>query len=188
MSEDTGVPEIIRSKLLAGERLSWWDQPDPQLLGRREVGVQTLFGGFMLAFSCFWLYNAAQAGGFFALFGVPFVAVAIWILTAPVRARRAAASTLYALTDQRALILSPRRTSAHPLRRAEFVETESLENGFGHVLFFNEAPASPFSTFNTTGQQIRKSGFLGIADADRVARELQDGIAAASGHRVERQG
>jgi hypothetical protein len=43
----------------------------------------------------------------FPLFGVPFVLIGLGMLAAPYWMRRKAQNTVYALTDKRALILSP---------------------------------------------------------------------------------
>ncbi len=182
MSEGAQVPDALLAQLQPGETLAWWDRPVPGLAGKREVNGNTVFGVFMLLFMIFWLFTAVPANGMFLIFGLPFLAFAIWIVTVPYRAHRAAGSTLYGLTDRQALILSPGKVSAYPLGRIEFVEAEALESGFGHVLFFNEVLSGPIPTFGSHGQQVRKSGFIGIAEAERVAVALRSAIAAHVGH------
>lgn len=175
MSE-AAEPQELAGRLLGGERLVWWDKPDPGASASREANSGLLFGLFFLCFSLFWISQAASAGGIFFLFGVPFVLVGVWIVTAPVRAYRRAAGTFFALTDRRALVMQGPGTKAFPLEHVAFVESESGHDGIGHVLFYDEQ-ASPFpSGFNN--QATRKSGFLAVRDPERVAATMLELIEA----------
>ncbi|KAA2237170.1 hypothetical protein [Salinarimonas soli] len=187
MSEGAKPPDVIRASLQSGEVLAWWDRPDPRLVGRRELGLEWLFGVLLLHLAFVWIAATVWVGGEAVLLGMPLLAFGTWLVTAPFRTRRAAASMLYALTDQRALILSPTATSAHPLGSIAFVETEAAANGYGHVLFFNEALPVTYRLFHRYGPWTRKSGFIGVAQADRIARDLQDAVAALVGRSTQQQ-
>src|SRR5262245_29400694 len=98
------VPSKLTRRLAVGKNLIWWDRPIPALMAGRESREVLLFGGFFLAFSIFWITSARQMGE--VLYGIPFVLVGLWVVTAPLRSYYKASSLLYALTDRRALILS----------------------------------------------------------------------------------
>ena len=102
-------PEAITQRLARGEKLVWWDRPSAIGLARHELNFTTLLGVFFLAFAVFWITTAYRAPGFFFLFGLPFVGAGLWMVTAPLRAYWSASSTLFALTDKRALIVKSNR-------------------------------------------------------------------------------
>jgi hypothetical protein len=100
---------LLLPELRAGERLVWAGQPRG---GIRLVAADAFMIPFSLlwgGFAVFWEYGALQQAGpsFFALFGVPFVLVGLYVIfgrfffDAYRRSR-----TYYALTDQRVLILT----------------------------------------------------------------------------------
>jgi hypothetical protein len=172
-SADTTVPpEQIVGRLARGETLIWWDRPIPALAARRELQIGLLFGLFFLGFAIFWMLTAAQKPGFFFLFGLPFVGIGGWIVSAPARAYFNASRTLYALTDRCALILTDGTMQTFPLEEIDFVETESDPDGSGHVLFYKDAPS--FGSWRPTGSapMPTKLGFVAVRDADQVGRAL----------------
>lgn len=117
---------VLRSELNKSEQLIWTGQP---LAPRAMQGslLIVLLGVPWTAFSLFWVVMAiwmargftTQASSspssfpfnlmsfFFPLFGVPFVFIGLGMLSSPYWMRRKAQKTIYALTDERALILSP---------------------------------------------------------------------------------
>jgi hypothetical protein len=164
-------PEVITRRLARGERLIWWDRPEPMRYALREVNFSTLFGVFFVGFAIFWMFTAYRAPGPFFLFGIPFVLVGLWMITAPLRAYRTAQTTVFALTDKRAITVTGSTVTARPLGHVDFVETESIADGSGNVLFLNE-PVSLVPWQWNTQQMMRKSGFIAIADAERVGQQM----------------
>ena len=164
-------PEAITRRLGRGERLIWWDRPNPARYARRDANFGVLFGVFFLGFAIFWMTTAYRAPGLFFLFGIPFVLAGLWMVTAPLRAYRAAHATAFALTDKRVLTVTGSTVTARPLEHVDFVETESAADGSGNVLFMTE-PVS-FVPWQWNSQQMtRRSGFIAIADAERVGQEM----------------
>jgi len=114
-----------------GEKLLWQGAP---ATGLRFTGVGlmlSVFGLFFFAFAVFWVFMAASmgAGFFFALFGVPFVLIGLWLLAGhwffdAYKRKRAR----YALTNHRALIARTvfgRRMESYPIDAASPLELES---------------------------------------------------------------
>ena len=96
---------LQRAVLRSGEKIIWRGRPTP------SAAIQTgwaeiLFGLFFFSFAVFWTIGASAAGGFFGLFGVPFMAVGAWMLSKPIRTKRRARRTYYAITNRRALIIT----------------------------------------------------------------------------------
>jgi hypothetical protein len=185
MIDGVGAPEAITRRLTRGERLIWWDRPDRARLAKRELDFGTLFGVFFFLFAVFWMAQASKAPGPFFLFGLPFVLIGIWMVTTPLRAYWNAGRMAFALTDRRALIVAGANVTARPLEHVAFVETESSADGRGNVLFINEQGA--FAPNNWNNQpMMRKSGFIAVADAERVGQEMLSLMEKrrASGHPV----
>ncbi|WP_340644779.1 hypothetical protein [Phenylobacterium sp.] len=105
---DPKIAGRMQPYLMAGERLTWTGQPPAGLmLGARDlflIPFSMMWGGFAI----FWESNVLRSGapGFFALWGVPFVLIGLYLIfgrffvDAWVRGR-----TSYALTNGRALVL-----------------------------------------------------------------------------------
>lgn len=107
---DPAVRASLDQELAQGERLVWAAQPDPAAYARGAwIGVP--FGVIFIAFSIFWMTGTTRAGAptFFTLFGIPFVLIGLGVMTSPLWRRRQARRVIYALTDQRALVIEHRR-------------------------------------------------------------------------------
>ncbi|WP_353228072.1 hypothetical protein [Novosphingobium sp.] len=107
---------ILRRELLPGEQLLWSARPNPRKL--RAGFFMWLFAIPWTAFALFWealaflpWYPGTHTpdtmkwsfGIVFPLFGLPFIAAGLWMLWMPFAAQRAAASTVYGLTNRRLL-------------------------------------------------------------------------------------
>ncbi len=104
------VDEDIRTRLFAGERLLWSGQPRQGLMltpmDALLIPFSLLWGGFAIFWEISVLTTSAPA--FFAVWGLPFVLVGLFLIggrffaDAWLRAR-----IQYGLSDQRVLILRP---------------------------------------------------------------------------------
>jgi hypothetical protein len=99
----------ILTELRPDEKLLWTGQPAGGIRLRGSDAVLIPFSLLWGGFAVFWEWQVLQQGapGFFALWGIPFVLVGIYIVIgrffvdAALRTR-----TYYGLTDQRAIIIS----------------------------------------------------------------------------------
>lgn len=171
---------IVRSELRPHERLVWSGSPRPGRLARQALPVM-LFAVPWTAFSLFWMYAATGFGEhlewpmlLFSLFGLPFVGVGVALLTSPYRAYRRASATLYAVTNERALIFEPRGGGAMDVRSFPIAELGALRrvqraDGSGDLFFAAH-------TYTLKGRQRSTDiGFLGVPDVRRV-EELMQGL------------
>lgn len=176
--------DAARRELRRGEKLIWADRPAPSVLRKRGM-VRFLFAIPFTAFACFWIWGASQVAGssvmgtIFPLFGLPFLAVGVWMLSSPLRAARLARRTVYAITDQRLIILSGGRTrSVRSFGPGDITKLERNEhdNGLGDVIFAEEV--SWHSRRSRRGirlgshRHVEDIGFFGIADAREVEAEV----------------
>lgn len=172
---------LLQRELDDDERLLWSGQPLPAQLARAQVPL-LLFGVPWTAFAVFWVVGATQAAGSFGLFGVPFVLVGAFMLSAPLRAYRGASKTIYALTNRRALVIAP-STQAFSTGRldvvsyvpdADTMSRSTNSDGSGDVVFL---------TLRTPGknrERIERKGFIGIANAFEVERLVRRELLASS--------
>jgi hypothetical protein len=142
---------LWRPWLLPSERLLWSGRPARGLvLGRHDlllIPFSLLWGGFAI----FWnvLVWAGGAPLFFSLWGLPFLAVGLYLIIgrffhdAAIRA-----ATLYGVTDRRLLILRTRW--GRGLRSQEIGSVAALDMqeyaGGRGTLTFEPAPSSPFAS------------------------------------------
>jgi len=135
------ILDSLKLELSSGETLRWSAQP---VASRQlEVFAAYLFAVPWTIFSILWtvaagfislkggVLGSAMPSGvrlFFALFGLPFVAIGIWMLAKPVLVLLNAKRSIYALTDRRLMFLvtGPRKsvrsiplTHIGPMRRRE---------------------------------------------------------------------
>lgn len=163
---------LARAEMRPHERLVWADRPVGKAaaapaLGRIVFGF--VFGGFAVLWtSAAWLMTRGAASGafgiFFPLFGVPFIAVGAGIVVAGWRGWRAGGSTVYALTDQRVLIIAggPQRT----VRSLDLAAVRGVERREG-------AGGSGTISLLIAGSSVLRETLAGVPDVARVGGEIE---------------
>ncbi|TMF12606.1 MAG: hypothetical protein E6I37_06960 [Chloroflexi bacterium] len=179
------LAQKFQADLLRDERVVWAAQPDPRFRFSGGdiflVPFSILWGGFAI----FWeaavlglLGGKGPAPGFFVLWGVPFVLVGqylIWgrFLYKRYRNRR----TFYALTNQRALILTTARSRQLQTLFLNQLPTinKMVRRDGGGTLEFGSSPNWAAGVYANSGMDFMgaRSGpaaptFYDIADVDRV--------------------
>jgi hypothetical protein len=97
----------LDAELAAGEKLVWVGQPRLDL-AMRPAYCLAPFGLVFAAFAVGCMVVAAASGvPFFAVCGLPFVAVGGVLALSPIWMRRRAQLIVYALTNRRAIVLEP---------------------------------------------------------------------------------
>lgn len=197
------VMDDSRSKLQAhlrpGDSLIWSGRPDPSVRFNSSDLYLIPFSVFFAGFSVFWLWGATRGNAPwpFALFGIPFVAVGLWMLIGrffykAYRARR----TVYGLTATKALICVGGSTTEVSLRVAPLTVTTS-RNGSHITLELVSAAESfwsrgiPFSKPVNTGAEFigwssYTRAFYDVADVEGVKRALDQIDAASAAERRQR--
>jgi len=137
---------------------------------RGSIGA-AIFGLVFAAFAVFvfWVAGTKAAGAPPAVlcFSIPFFAVGVLVMLSPLFAGRRARNTVYAITNQRAIVIGKKAfgglsvTSYSPDRIASF-ERNQRADGTGDLVFENYQTRVGSST-----QTVRK-GFMGLADVRSV--------------------
>jgi hypothetical protein len=177
---------MIRPLLRPGERLIWEGKPDVAAYSSRGAWYLIPFSLMWGGFAIFWEYSVISNGApwFFVLWGIPFVAVGLYMIFGRIYvARREGAATAYAITDQWVLIMGGafRRTLTQlDLRDVPTAQLEDQGRGLGTITF-----GSPLGLMRvppgwpTMGMYGRPPSFASIPDASRVFGLLQDAKAEA---------
>ena len=176
------TPQGWDSYLDRGEKLLWEGAPRAGLRFRSSDIFLSLFGTFFFAFAVFWVYMASGAmdmpGGFgvlFPMFGLPFVAVGLYLMVGRFFWNSYARSkTRYALTNKRAIIASSamgRKLKSWPITSHTRLEYEPGEEA---TIWFAEelTRGSKGRTYTT------KHGFEYVEGGDelyRLMRRVQQG-------------
>lgn len=181
------IHECIQSELTAGEQALWSGQPERSVFQRRDL-LEWPFGVFWLAFSIFWMYGASghfDNGGnkgpqWFALIGIPFVLIGLYLVLGKFLYRYWKRSrTYFAVTNKRVLVITDaaRKTCMSAYLESLPAITKSIgRNGIGTLRFGNPLPASArWSGFPWTDQvDDGVPTFFDIPDAENVFRLVSE--------------
>jgi len=78
---DYALEQTVRSQLASNEKLLWTGQPRPGLRLRATDALAIPFSLLWCGFAIFWEWSVLKQGapGFFALWGIPFVAIGLYV-------------------------------------------------------------------------------------------------------------
>lgn len=179
-----GDPQLrAQSELQSGESIYWTGVANP---GRAALMAlpAALFGIPFAGFALFWMTMAfrgtsamsrssnAFAKGFsiFPLFGLPFLLIGLAIVLAPLWAYLKGRSTVYAVTNQRVMVITGGNSrSVKSYTPADIVSVEHRErpDGSGDVLIRTNA----VTRTNNSVSQVTV-GLLGVSNVKEVARQV----------------
>jgi len=179
------MPPITR-ELAAGERVLWSGQPRQGVTLRGADALMIPFSLLWGGFAFFWEWSVLKSGApfFFALWGIPFVAVGIYFIIGRFFVEAWQRSrTFYAVTNERILIVDgifSSTVSAISLRTLADVTLAERSDGQGSIYFGNSAVPAAFRSFSAWPGMRSRIGpqFDLIADA-RIVRDLIHGAQKA---------
>ena len=151
------------------EQALWWDRPDSACYARRHAGGAVFVGVFFVGIASFMVVKAIEGGSYFAaLFCACFVAVGLYAMSEPLRRYLTARNVVYLLTDKRAVVADERVVKSVSILMIKSVEVTQTGGHFADVLYCDHVVKG-----GEDGDRIVRDGFIGIADAEAVAREMR---------------
>jgi hypothetical protein len=195
---DPDMDAAVRAELRSGERLVWVGRPDPRRALRGSLGA-TVFGLFFAGFATFWIAGAAAGVWFsnttapadgapaqpiaklfllFPCFGLPFLAIGLWLASTPLWAMRRARRTVCCVTDQRAFEVHlgrARTTKSWAPDDLGTVEKTVYADGRGTVFFATERVQGSKGRVRTVQQ-----GFVGVDDPNGCEQAIVSLVATRS--------
>lgn len=195
----------VRAELRDDEQLLWVGQPRPSCYARRSIFL-VLFGIPWTAFALFWMAGASgmlfagtrtSPGGAgvhggvvalfscFPLFGLPFVAIGLGMLSSPYWLRRQARRTCYALTDRRAILRQAGVFGSVDTRSYEpaalgRIHRREYAGGCGDLVFEEVVSFGRDSDGDRTTNTTRY-GFLAIEEVREVENLLRTALLSDEG-------
>lgn len=188
----TGQPDrfeaLLRQELAPGERLLWHARAIPRT--KRGSLAIVLFAIPWTAFAIFWTvmaFTLPRMGGetglmtwLFPAFGLPFIAVGLFMFAKPLLSRIAAGRTAYAVTDQRVIQLMAGKgilSESVPLAKITTLTRHEKRDGSGTLQI--KLTDSPF-----VDARQRMTGFdLGVVPdirrAEQVLRQAMERVSRA---------
>lgn len=164
--------------LRSGEFLHWTGRPDPKVLFSSAdvflIPFSLLWGGFAI----YWEYQAITGSEtpMFALFGIPFVLVGLYMIFGRFiyKARRKR-TTVYGLTDSRAIVsTSDRSSSDTPIHGVSVSTNRSRNNTHATVTF----GSTRYTMYQNTGMGFLGAGhdqgigFFDVPHPDKLTKAL----------------
>jgi hypothetical protein len=173
-----------QSELQSGESIYWTGIADP---GRAALTAlpASLFGIPFAGFAVFWMSQAFRAtntmsrtshnafgGGFsiFPLFGLPFLLIGLGIVLAPLWAFLNGRSTVYAITNQRVMIItggSSRFVKSYTPADIVSIEHRERPDGSGDIAILTTG----ITRTNNAVSQIKVT-LVGIPNVKQVAQQV----------------
>jgi len=139
------LPDEIRRELGPLEQVLWNGRPRQGMLLRAADAFQIPFSLLWCGFAIFWETSVARSGNaFFMLWGVPFVAIGLYMVFGRffVEARQRS-RTFYAVTTQRVLIVSglfSRTVKSLEMKGLTDVTLSEGSGGRGSIVFGADGP------------------------------------------------
>jgi len=175
-----------QSELQSGESLYWTGVADPRRAALMALPA-SLFGIPFAGFALFWISSAYHATstmtrssnnsftkGFavFPLFGLPFLIIGLGVILAPLWAYLKGLSTVYAVTNQRVMLITGGNTrSVKSVTPADIVSVDHRErpDGSGDIVILTTAQTRT----NNSVSQV-KVGLFGVPNVREVARQVMN--------------
>ena len=184
----TGTPQPVRTWLQPDERVLWQGRPIVRSYVLRGAWYVIPFSVLWAGFAFFWEFMVVTGGApsFFAIWGIPFVLIGLYMLVGRWWvAAREAANSAYAITDRRVLILSGafrRNFAALELRNMPGAHVDYGSNGTGSITFgsvsgFRMPPGWP--TFVGGWRYPNPPTFWAISDVANVFAIYQKAVSEA---------
>ncbi len=134
--EDYDDYSFLKAYMGQDEQILWKGRPEKGNLILKEDLFLIPFSVFWLGFAVFWVFGAAQSGGFFALFGLPFVAVGCFMLFGRFFYKSAKRNeTYYVVTNKKLIIKTNRNVKIYMAGDLPPMKIEIHKNGNGTIIF-----------------------------------------------------
>lgn len=126
----------FNSYLEADEYILWQGKPERVSFFRKESIFTIPFGLFFFVFACSWCFGASAFSPFFALFGLPFMAVGLYVaFGSGIHRAIILSSTEYAITNKKLIRVSKNRVDTVRAEKIGELKIEMHSNGTGTITF-----------------------------------------------------
>ena len=169
--------DVAKAEMTPGENLFWAETSLPKNARRRVIPI-SLLGWIFLLLSLAWVSRAVTASVGLLIFGVPFVIGGLALASAPWWWPGVTRRTVYAISDQRLLIirdLPKRKITSYGPEDIDVVERRENRDGSGDVIFRREETQKLKHHHDPHGKRrvgTREIGFFGVPEVRRVEEAI----------------
>lgn len=163
----------LQGLLQPGEQLVWHGAPANGVRLQKSdltmIPFSLLWGGFAI----FWEVSVIKTGApfFFSLFGLPFVAIGLYMIFGRfIHDAYTRKNTYYGITNQRVILIEPKKVNSLPFHQIPTLELVLEKGDLGSVFF---APQTYQQRRGKTVINTSRPGLRLIADAPRVYNLIQ---------------
>lgn len=165
------IPIEVSRQMRSREKPLWIARPMPGMFAFNEGWRSFLNGVVLMGLVAYWQYGAIKSGDTVSmLIGLPFAALALYFMSAPVQEYMRARRTIYVISNQRLIILNGLfRPSVESFSPSEIgsLQLDIGADGSGNIIFQEKRDWR-----GQGGHFLRKIGFKAIAGV----REARDHI------------
>ena len=196
---DPAMRVIAQNELRTGEQALWAAQPLPRYFNAATIGA-VLFAIPWTGFAIFWTTMAfvgtqsmpaddGVASGFkyfFPLFGIPIILIGLGMFTTPYWMARRLKRTLYVVSNQRAIVMSPGFRGSRKVRSFLPEALASMErterpDGSGDLVF------EQYTQRNGSSSSTVRNGFISVPRVRDVEELLRNTLLHGRVRQVEQQ-
>jgi hypothetical protein len=178
--EDHEQQSVARSETKDGENVIWWGQPSGKEMAKSGrsvfiIGIGLLFMSLCYIGIPYLLYEDSDQDFMkyiFLFISLPFLVISLRMIAAPTIEKRKANRTVYAVTNQRAMIIATgknKKVTSYFPGDIIAINRKINEDGSGNLLF----TMNPSRAATNPGSGI-KNAFLGVPDVQVVEMYLRD--------------
>jgi hypothetical protein len=169
LKSDSGMPWCPGHLLAPGETAIWWARPAPRHYAFSKAWFLVFVGSIFAVIGGVASASALRLGfRWEALLSLAVAGFGIWMPIVAIRKCFDEARTvIYLLTDMRAIIEKPPAVISVVWSAVKFVELDMVTDKHGNVLFYE------YVVEGAEGPSRVRDGFIGIADAAAVEREMR---------------
>ena len=130
--------DFAASYINGDEYVLWQGKPERgNLFSGRDV-FQILFSVIWLSFCCFWEFTVLQSGApiFFALWGIPFILVGLYMLFGQfIKRAKTRGQTYYVITTRKILVKTGNQIQMYDGKELPAMHIQLHKNGTGTIQF-----------------------------------------------------
>lgn len=136
MTYENNEFDFARHLLIPGENILWKGKPEKGGIFTKQDVFMIPFSIFWCGFAFIWFFGVLEAGGFFALFGVLFICVGLYLVvgrffvTAYLRK-----NTAYVITNKKIIRKKGKRVDMMEIASLPPMHTELHKDGRGTISF-----------------------------------------------------
>lgn len=184
--------QIVENEIHENETVTWYDKPQAKKINVEGI-IMTIFGSIFVGFSMFWtlsqitpkspfndpFFTRSLIDRIFPYFSLPFFIIGFLLLPGPYWVYRRMLNTIYAITNERCMIITVGRTKKvqsfniydiHNIKKTEY------SDGTGDICFAKETSLSSRDELGNRAIRTTEIGFNRIKNVTEVEHILRNTV------------